>query len=207
MPAFKNLTGERFGMLSVVRHHDKVYSAGGTPQHRWLCRCTCGNEKVVRGHYLRMGRTVSCGCKISVKHGKSRHPLYSTLTGMIQRCHNPKSCAYPDYGGRGIKVHQAWREFPERFVAYVEAMGWTEGDSRSIDRIDNSGDYRPGNIRLASRHQQGRNKRSNILLTWRGRTLTMVEWAEEMGMPYSRLQTRIYRGWEPERALTEPVLT
>lgn len=204
MPAFKDLTGERFGMLTVLRHQGKACSLGGTPQHLWLCRCACGSEKVIRGASLRSGKSSSCGCKRHMRLGHSRHPLYPTFTGIIQRCYNPKSVDYPNYGGRGIEVYREWRDCPERFIDYVRAMGWDEGDSRSIDRIDNNGHYEPGNIRLADRFEQGRNKRSNVVIEFRGRSLTMAEWAEQMNIPYGRLQTRIFRGWPPERALTEP---
>lgn len=205
MGKFNDLTGSRFGLLTVVSIHGRVTTSGGTRFYTFLCRCDCGNEKICRSNALVSGRNISCGCKAfgHVKHGLYYHPLYKVWTGMVGRCHNTRSCGYKDYGARGIYVCAEWRESVVHFINYMESIGWVRGVDATIDRIDNDGGYEPGNIRLATKVQQARNFRRNTIVEMNGRRAPIAQWAEELGIPYGRLQSRIYRGWSPERALSE----
>jgi hypothetical protein len=154
-------TGQRFGRLIVVK---RVENVGDKVQ--WLCKCTCGNKKIVRAYALTLGLTRSCGClqtKAAVKNNKRRkkHGKCGTLTyhswqSMKQRCLNKNHDAYPRYGGRGIKIHMAWIESFEQFHA---DLGTRPGRSYSLDRIDPNGDYIPGNVRWATHKQQQNNRR------------------------------------------------
>jgi hypothetical protein len=148
-----DLMGKRFGRLTVRER----------ARGRWICKCDCGELKLVRGGDLRVGKVTSCGCG-RVKHGHARHvgersPEYQAWENMKQRCYNPNTTRYDDWGGRGIRVCDRWLKF-ENFLA---DMGLRPSAGHSIDRIDNDGNYEPGNCRWATRSQQQRNRRDNVI--------------------------------------------
>ena len=112
-----------------------------------------------------------------------------------------------DYGGRGIKIYSGWRHNPEAFVEYVErVLGARPSSSYTLDRVDNDDDYCPGNIRWATKTQQGRNKRNNIVIYFEGSHRTLAECCEMLGLAYASVYKRITRhNWEPLVALTTPI--
>jgi hypothetical protein len=139
-------------------------------RRRFLCRCSCGNEKTVDGPSLRRGLSRSCGCfqlevvkNVRTKHGDTSReggrklpPEYIAWTSMKNRCTNPKCQRYDRYGGRGIKVCPEWMAGYEAFLAHV---GRRPGPEYSLDRFpDCDGDYEPGNVRWATREQQRANQ-------------------------------------------------
>lgn len=122
---------------------------------------------------------------------------------MIQRCTNPNDKRYKNYGGRGITVCKRWRNSFEKFL---EDMGEPPTKEHSIDRINNNGNYCKSNCRWVTRKEQNRNKRNNRLITYKGKTQCLIEWAEEYNINYDTLWCRIYKyGWPIEKALTTPV--
>lgn len=147
----KNLTGSRFGMLTVESEAER-HSNG---KERWHCQCDCGLPITVLGNNLKTGNTTSCGCKPR-KHGLLYHPLYNTWQQMRQRCNNPRHHAFQNYGGRGITVCSRWNNF----ACFVEDMGDRPSDEYTIDRIDNDKGYFPRNCRWATHAEQGENKRA-----------------------------------------------
>lgn len=206
MPAFRDLTGQRFGRLVVVERR----SSQGGPV-RWLCRCDCGRETTVRRGDMRSGRTRSCGClrreiaaATNTTHGhmcKGRESrVHRIWRAMIQRCTNPRSQYYGIYGGRGITVCKRWR----RFANFLQDMGEPPLD-RQIDRIDNDKGYFKCNCRWVTSKENGRNTRSNRLLTHNGCTQCVAAWAEATGIKVGTIFQRLNGGWPVERALTEPV--
>lgn len=205
MPKFHDMTGKRYGLLTVLSLYEKRFTRGGTMYFCWLCQCDCGAKKICRGASLATGRNISCGCRQHKheKHGYCYHPLYNTWTGMKGRCYDKNAPAYRDYGARGITVCDEWINDAGRFIEHVLSLGWYEGCGLSIDRINNNLGYSPSNVRLATQSMQSRNNRRTIYLEFNGRTASIAEWSEILGIPYSRIQTRIYRGWSSERALTE----
>ena len=172
-------------------------------------RCSCGTERWIMASNYRNGNSPHCGCKRLVykKHGHTKHgggksTEYGAWVHMKTRCLDPKFKYFKHYGGRGIGICDRWVSNFENFLADV---GAAPGSSYEIERIDNNGNYEPGNCRWATRKQQMRNTRHNRLLTFNDKTQTVVEWAEEIGMLQNTLENRIFRGWSVERALTEPV--
>lgn len=121
---------------------------------------------------------------------------------MIARCHNPQSKDYFKYGKRGIRVCQRWRESAEAFISDI---GPRPSPKHSVDRINNDGDYEPGNCRWATMKEQCRNGRHNVYLTFRGKTLLLMDWADILKINAQVLRCRIYCGWSVKDALTIPV--
>lgn len=146
-------------------------------------------------------RAVTESVKPREYHGNTRTAAYRRWVHIRQRCENPKDAGFCDYGGRGIKVCQRWRD---SFVAFLEDVGEPPSVDHSIDRIDNDGHYEPGNVRWATASVQQRNTRRSKLVTIDGVTKTLTEWVEESDIEYGVALYRINAGWEPRRALTEP---
>lgn len=130
-----------------------------------------------------------------------RHPLYKIWAGILRRCDNTHERNYERYGARGITVCNEWRNY----INFKRDMGDGFKPGLSIERIDNSGNYEPSNCRWATRKEQCRNRRSNLMITYRGETKPLAEWADLLGLVYARAQQRILKlGWSVERAFEEP---
>lgn len=132
----------------------------------WVCRCDCGTERAVRPYRLRTGESKSCGClhreimrktRGNLSHGLSRRPEYKAWQQAKQRCFNPKHHMFAHYGGRGITMCEEWRD---DVLAFFEHVGERPGAEYSIGRIDNDGNYEPGNVEWQTQHEQNSNKRS-----------------------------------------------
>lgn len=197
----KDITGQRFGRLvALMPNHT------GPRGTHWKCECDCGTIIVRRIGFLTSGDVKSCGClKIEAaiatghanrKHGQTKTRFYGVWSAMIRRCYNNHTRHYPHYGGRGIKVCKRWRKF-ENFMA---DMG-TNPPGLTLDRIDNDGDYSPGNCRWTTRAEQARNTRKALRVTFNGETLPLKTWAERLEQNYYTLRGRIFlRGMAPEAA-------
>jgi hypothetical protein len=173
----------------------------------WLCKCDCGNTTIIPTNKLTSGKTKSCGClkketakpPIVVKHGMSHSRLYHVWKDMKGRCYRPTSQRYHTHGARGIKVCDEWLLF-KPFRKWALSNGYQE--NLTLDRINNDGNYEPTNCRCATMKTQANNRRTNHLLTYRGETHTMKEWAEIIGINYNTLVGRINRlGWSIEKTL------
>lgn len=189
--------GTRYGSWTVMALGSNVT---GQPC-RWICVCDCGAQREVASVTLRNGSSTGCGCnrKGNVTHGGSGTRTHRIWKNVWTRCTNPRVKSYKDYGGRGIKVCARWRSF----AAFFEDMGECP-PKMSIDRIDNDKGYEPGNCRWATKKVQANNTRSNRRYTLNGRTQTVSQWAEEIGIPYNCLLYRHMNGWDAETALTTP---
>lgn len=189
----KNEIGSVFGRLIVLRF---APSQGG--KARWLCRCSCGNDKTVTGDSLRQGKVQSCGCyqqecrsATRKTHGMSRTPTYRSWQEMRVRCSDPTVISFSNYGGRGISVCARWHSFEN----FLTDMGVRPSES-SLERNDNTKNYDPNNCRWATRTEQNRNKRSNRVLLYKGERRCLSEWCERLAIPYPRTYYRVFvKGW------------
>jgi hypothetical protein len=191
-----NLLGMRFGKLVVTAQEQSR-----NRQRYWRVKCDCGGEAIVMATNLRRGNSQSCGKCPLVKHGMARTKIHGVWLAMKQRCINPNDKAYPNYGGRGIKIDPTWNSFE---VFYQEMGDPPHGGT--LERIDNDGPYSKSNCRWASRKEQCNNKRTNNMITAFGRTQSLTAWADEFGMHARTLHNRIHRGgMSPESALKLPL--
>lgn len=160
MALLKSLIGLRFEKLIVL---ERTASPRGRTEAWWKCKCDCGSETSASGTALRSGHKKSCGCLTSesgnknrIKHGLTRASEYMTWRNIRARCGNPKSVNYKYYGGRGIQVCSRWLNF-ENFFA---DMGPKPSKSHTIERLNNDGNYEPGNCCWALMSEQAKNKRA-----------------------------------------------
>jgi hypothetical protein len=205
---FSNIQGKKYGRLLVINRHGITADRKIT----WLCKCDCGNEKIISGGSLRRGLTTSCGCYLSEvvrmsenknkTHGMTKTLTWNSWASMKHRCNNIKAHDYPRYGGRGIKVCEKWLN---SFEAFLADMGERPSKSHSIDRIDVNGMYEPSNCRWATLLEQGYNKRNNANITFNGVKKCVAEWAAITGIKQKAIRDRIKDGWTAEKALTTPV--
>ena len=189
-----DLTGEKFGKLVVIEQAENVGR-----RTAWLCRCECGNQKVVVSHRLISGCTRSCGClgmKNRRTHGMHGTRIYKTWISMKRRCANKND---KRYGGRGITVCPEWRDSFEAFYEWAIKNGYDE--SLTIDRINNDGNYEPDNCRWVDWFTQANNKRDTAWMTYNGKTQSVTQWAREFGILPATLWWRFRNGWTPEECL------
>lgn len=216
--------GEKFNRLKILDE----FKDGKNRKAKVICEC--GTEKTVVKAKVVRGEIKSCGClsretakrnientrrtrvltkearskmggsgRFKKKHGMKNSPEYSAWNSMINRCENPKSCSYKTHGARGISVCRDWRD---SFEIFFKDMGVRPSKNHSIDRIDNDGDYTPENCRWATRTEQQSNKGNNRVLAFNGKEMSVAEWSEELGIPYSRISKRLQYGWSDEKCLT-----
>jgi len=196
----KVMPGDRYGRLTITFEVPTMHK-----HRRFQCQCDCGREKAVTLHKLRAGNTRSCGClqresrsSHTRTHGASRTLLYAVWYGIKQRCYNERCREFPYYGARGISVDPEWQRF-EPFRDWALANGYQRG--LSIERIDNDGNYEPGNCKWIPRREQSKNTRKSLRITYNGRTQILKDWAAELSLPYLALYKRIVmRGWTVDRA-------
>lgn len=160
-----SLIGEVFGRLTVIDRASDYIQPNGRRLPRWVCNCACGNKCSPLACNLKSGDTQSCGCLLAQqssiansKHGASSTREYAVWQGMKQRCYYPRHKDYSRYGGRGIRVCDAWLNSFEQFR---NDMGSKPTPSHSLDRINNDGDYEPGNVRWATAKTQAKNRKRN----------------------------------------------
>lgn len=161
-PGFKDLTGKRFGRLTVIK---RVQNQGRAT--RYECICDCGNHTFVKGSNLTQGKQISCGCAHhkppkNKTHGLKNTRLYNVWLLMKNRCYNQKSLSFPDYGGRGITVCDEWIHDFQAFHDWAFSHGYNENAPKgqcTIDRINNDEGYKPDNCRWVDRKVQNNNRR------------------------------------------------
>lgn len=197
--------GDRYGRLVIIKE------SGSIKYYRnFLCKCDCGNEVIVRLTHMRSGNSKSCGClqsevrKVSsLKHGSSTSRLYRTWNRMRQRCTNPRNNNFLRYGARGISVCKEWDDFMA-FEKWSHANGYAT--DLTIDRINNNGNYEPGNCRWTTLAVQMVNKENNVFIEYNGQKKTISMWSRDFGLTQECLGRRLRDGWSMERASQMPPL-
>lgn len=203
MANFRDLTGMTFGRLTAVEIHGRT-PAGALV---WQCSCACGGSHTASSQSLVDGKVKSCGCwkashpAYNRTHNMKSHPLYLVWSAMLNRCRNPNVRGYENYGGRGIKVCYRWHDFS----AFYADMGERPPGGYSIERINNDGDYEPGNCRWATRREQGSNKRNSRYIEAGGESLPLAEWARRLGCSSAAILARIAAGMREADAVTLPI--
>lgn len=202
----KDITGKRYGRLVAI-------GPIGCDKNGviWACRCDCGTSISAYGYLLRCGNTKSCGClridtivAASTSHGLHNSPHYKRWLHIVQRCTNPNNKNYANYGGRGIDICEEWRRDFESFHNHISPLPNCGEKGYSLDRIDNNGNYEPGNMRWATQETQVNNSRNVRLLTLNGKTQTIVKWEKEFNFPIGVIRKRLHRNWPIDQALTTP---
>lgn len=201
----KDIVGKKFNKLLVLKEVKTKYR-----DRYFLCRCDCGNEKIIRGKHLTSNKIVSCGCyqkeicgKTHITHGLTNSRLYSIYKDIIKRCTNKNHSTYKNYGARGITICNEWKNDFMSFYNWAISNGYN--DSLTIDRIDNNGNYEPNNCHWCDRITQANNTRRNHFLTFNGKTQTIAQWGRELNMNSAKIGKRInLYGWSVEKALTTP---
>lgn len=127
---------------------------------------------------------------------------YSIWSNLRARCHNPQNSSYPKYGARGIRVCDEWRA---DFLNFLRDMGRRPSQAHSIERVNNDGNYEPGNCRWATAKEQARNRRSSRFIEIDGTTQTLAGWADQAGINLSTIHARLKAGWEPKDAVFKPL--
>jgi hypothetical protein len=191
-----DLTGQRFNRLIAVR-----ISKEKSDNHHtfWECICDCGNTIIVRKDSLLSGHAQSCGCLLSERYelgykrskGMSNTRIYSIYLAMKYRCCDSNAKAYPLYEGRGIKVCEEWLGDKGFFRFHSWAMQNGYSEDLMIDRINNDGDYDPSNCRWATVKEQGRNRRTNIIIDYMGKKQCLLDWCNELGISRSAVSKRL----------------
>lgn len=207
--------------LTIIRAEPYI-SKSGRKENGYLCRCECGNTKLVRKHDYIKGKVKSCGCLISdfnktkigndywkyrkprkkkekTQKDKDRERLRRIWKNMKQRCYNPNFPDYCRYGARGIRICNEWINNFQAFYEWALSHGYTS--NLTIDRVNNNGNYEPNNCQWITSSDQNYNKRTNKYLIYNGISKAKTEWAEILGIKPQSLDYRIRKGLSDEEIL------
>ena len=206
MSKHENLKNKKFGRLTAINRVENTAKGNA----RWLCKCDCGGMKIVVSSELKRGGTKSCGCLAQEqreKAAKSRCHAHSRANlcrerksweNMLARCYDSSCKSFSNYGGAGITVCETWRHSFKSFFADLgpRPIGHT------LDRIDSSKGYFKENCRWATNKEQANNRSNNRRLAHNGKTMTISQWADELGLTHTCISMRLKRGWPVHRALS-----
>lgn len=209
-PTHKDLSGQKFNNLQVLE-----YSYTKNNRGYWKCKCSCGNIRIVETNKLKSGRIKSCGClnknkkgieNSLFKHGLEKTRIYSTWDNMKARCYNIKNKRFKNYGDRGIKICDEWKNNFMSFYNWAMENGYR--DDLTIDRIDVNGNYEPSNCRWVTWKEQANNKTTNHYVEYNGYRYTLSQWSKILPIKISPtiLKYRIDKlNWSIEDAFNKPV--
>lgn len=193
MPRAVDLTGQRFGRLTVIEFAGHV-AAGRERKRTWLCRCDCGASIQVIAGSLRTSNTISCGCvhkeivgarfrTHGASNGQDGTRTYSAWLAMKARCTYPQHIGWADYGGRGITVCDRWASSYEAFLADMGPCP----PGHTTDRENCNGNYEPGNCRWLPGHLQARNTRKTVRVVYNGEAIPLISACEATGLRYGSI--------------------
>lgn len=215
MPAYKDITGQRFGRLVAERFVEfRIYGTKSTKgRAAWVFRCDCGAYHTMLAQTAKERDFQGYGCPRCVKefrarekcvHGWTGMRLHRIWIGIRARCNNQNDTSYSNYGARGIFVSPAWDDF-ETFLAWSKANNYA--DNLELDRIDNNGPYAPDNCRWVNHTVNARNTRRTRRVILDGEEMAVTALAEKSDFAYTTILGRLNRGMSPKEALTRPSRT
>lgn len=202
---YEDLTGQKFGMLTVLNRTGDIEHTDGRRYVAYECICECGRKKITKAYSLIYGRCSSCGHHTSkkkenaIKSNKTLKRLYVIFNGMKQRCYNKNNQNYDDYGGRGISVCQEWLDNFWKFKEWAVNNGYEE--NLTLDRINVNGNYEPSNCRWITNSEQQNNKMNTVYIDFYGRNITLKELSEQTGIKRNTLYSRYSKGITNENIL------
>lgn len=197
---FNTIKGTTYNYLTIIKEGDVTITSGGNKKRTAICKCKCGIIKKFDISPVINSTVKSCGCysaKIASERMKTRnrtHGMYNTpenntWQSMKKRCNNKSHISYKHYGGRKIKVCDEWNSSFENFY---RDMGERPSEKHSLDRVDNNKGYSKENCRWATKTQQARNQRSNVLIEYKGEKKCLQEWADLLGFSWQKLHYQIF---------------
>lgn len=193
-----DLINQRFGRLVVIKNIGKING-----RNQWECLCDCGNKKTAITSSLTTGRVKSCGCLMREESSKrmkemrrkkgKRHKRLSTIwLNMKNRCYNPKSTSYKNYGEKKIEICKEWRDSFENFYDWAIKNGYN--DTLTLDRINTNGNYEPMNCRWVTQKTQQNNRTNNRVIEMNGESHTVAEWCEKLNVTKKKIDYHISKG-------------
>jgi len=202
-----DMVGKKFGRWLVIEEAEQKYGTGAF----YLCECSCGARKVVKGYHLRKGLSSSCGCysrevasemrKNKKTHGLSNSRIYHIWVGMYGRCNDSKRPEYPRYGGRGIVICEDWKE-RANFFNWALTNGYD--DNLTLDRIDPNGNYEPTNCRWITSKEQANNRRNTRYVEYEGNTYTLSDFSNTfLSINKDTFYSRLSNGKTMEECMDE----
>lgn len=211
----EDLSGRRFGRLTVIKREVKSNVKNKKPY--WLCRCDCGNKKIIKATELKNGKTQSCGClkiekikESNTKHGMKGTRFYTIWQDMKARCNYVKNDNYKYYGARGIKVCEEWNLFDnfmnDMYDSYLEFERINGKDSATLDRIDFNKGYYKDNCKWSTVLEQNRNRRNNTRVIVEDKEFSTInELAEYYGLNKETVRYR-YKNGKRGKELIKPTI-
>ncbi len=207
------IVGQKYGRLTILEdlgsrlHHGNHVTFVRT-------KCDCGNEHTIPLTVLKGGGSRSCGClrremakewsMVRLKrHGLGSHPLMRVWDAMIQRCYNPNSKCYKNYGGRGVVVCQEWREYII-FYRWAVENGWQEGLQLDKDIRGDGFLYSPSTCSFVTRFVNNRNTRRNVNIEYNGEVRCITDWAAQIGISVQALKFRLRKWGQMDRVFNTP---
>ena len=189
--------GDRFGYLTVICETEPNITPCGTVQRKFLCKCDCGNHVIRMRSTLQKSKNQSCGCKQLTladrtrKYTKEQREsfLYSTWHGMRQRCLDPNSSHFANYGGRGVIICEEWLNDYTKFYDWALENGACK--QLTLDRIDLNGNYEPSNCRWADAETQMNNTTQNRFIEYKGERLTVTQWSRKTKIQEGTIRARL----------------
>lgn len=209
---WESIIGKRIGRLTVLRRisDDDCEMKDG----EFECLCDCGNTVVTKYRRLMNNKYPSCGCwekeikSYEEERSRIRNRLKSVWKGMIRRCYDENNKSYKNYGARGVTVCDEWRNDFEAFFEWAMSSGYDPNAKRmgcTLDRVDPAGVYSPENCRWTNMAQQQQNKRTNFLISYKGKEQCLSAWCLELDIKESAIRSRLSKGWTVERAFETPI--